>query len=86
MLQALYAVQLNYMFFQRTKSVADKSNFSALSKLPEITVLNLTADNDKIFTTAFCYAVKRTIGINVIPIDCFRCGVNGYYDYPWTTW
>ena len=85
MLQALYAVQLNYMFFQRTKSVADKSNFSALSKLPEITVLKLTADYDEIFTAAFCYAVKRTIGINGIPIDYVRCGVNGYFDSPWMT-
>ena len=84
-LQALYAVKLNFMHVQRTKSVVDISNFYALSKLPEITVLKLMAENYEIFTAAFCYAVKRTIGINGIPIDYVRCGVNGYFDSPWMT-
>ena len=82
MLQVLDEVQLNYIRVQRTKSVADKSNFAALSKLPEITVPKLMADNCDIFTTSFCSVVGRTIGMNVIPIDFFMCGVTGNYDSP----
>ena len=85
-IQALDAVQLNYMHVQRTKSVADKAKFSALIKLPEITVPKLTADNDEILTTAFCCVLGRTIGTNGIPIDYFMRGVTGNYDYPWTNW
>ena len=44
-LEVLEAVQLNYMCAQRTELVADKSNFSALRKLPDITVTKLTANN-----------------------------------------
>ena len=69
------------MHVKRTKSVADRSNFAALSKLPDITVLKLTADNDEIFTTALYYVVQRTIGMNGITIDYFMCGVTRNYDY-----
>ena len=83
-LQALYAVQLNYMHVQQKKSVADKANFAALSKLPEIMVPKLTSDNDEIFTTDFCSVVVRTIGMNSIPVDYVMYGVTGEYDSPWT--
>ena len=56
-LQAIYVVQLKYMNVQRTKSVVDKANFADLSKLTEITVPKLTADNDEIFNTALCSVV-----------------------------
>ena len=81
-LQALDAVQLNYMCVKRTKSVADKSNFSALRKLPEITVSKLTADNYEIFTTAFCYIIGSTIGMNGILIYYVMRGVTGGYYSP----
>ena len=83
-LQALDAVQLNYMHVQRKKSLADKANFAALRKLPEFTVPKLMAENDEVFTTAFCCVVGSTIGINGIPIDYDMRGVTGNYDSPWT--
>ena len=70
--------------FNEKKSVVDKSNFSALGKLPEITVPKLAAENDEIFTTAFCSVLGRTIGMNGITIDYVMHGVTGNYDYPWT--
>ena len=82
-LQALDAVQVNYMQFQRKKSVADKSNFAALCKLPEIMVPKLMAGNYDIFTTSLCSVVGRNIGMNRIPIDNFMRGDNGNYDSPW---
>ena len=72
------------MHVQRTKSVAYKANFSSLSKLPEITVPKLTADNYEIFNTTFYYIIGRTIGMNVIPIDYFMRDVSRNYNYPWT--
>ena len=45
MIQALDVVQLNYMHAHQINSVADKSNFAALSKLPEITLPKLTAES-----------------------------------------
>ena len=83
-LQALDAVQLHCMHVQRTNSVSDKANFSALVKLPEITVPKLTANNYEIFTKALCYIVGRTIGINRISIDYVMCGFTGNYNSPWT--
>ena len=53
-IQVLETVQINYMRVQRTKAVAEKANFATFSKLPEITVPELTADNYEIFITAFC--------------------------------
>ena len=74
------------MRVQRIKSVADKSNFAALSKLPEITVPKLTAENYDIFTTTFCYLIGRNIGMNGIPIDYFMRGVTDNYNSTWTNW
>ena len=79
-------MKLNYMCVHRTKSVADKANFAALSKLPEITIRKLTADNNENFTTSFCSVVGRTVDMNVIFIDYVICGVTGNYDSPWTNW
>ena len=70
--QVLYTVQLNYMHVQRKKSVADKAKFAALSELPDIMVPKLMADNYEIFTTAFCYLIERTIGMNSISIYYFN--------------
>ena len=56
-----------------------------MSKLPEIRVPKLTAENYDILTTAF-FVVGRAIGLNRIPIDYFMRGVTGSYDYPWTNW
>ena len=72
------------MCVQQTNSVADKYNFSDLSKLPDITVAKLTADNYYIFTKAFCYVVGRPICINIIPIYYAMRGVTVKYDPPWT--
>ena len=72
------------MHVQRTKSVAYKANFSSLSKLPEITVLELTADNYEIFNTAFCSIIGRDIGMEGITIDYVMRGITGNYDYLWT--
>ena len=83
-IQALYTVKLNYTLVQSTKSVVDKANFAALSKLPEITVLELTADNYEIFNTAFCSIIGRDIGMEGITIDYVMRGITGNYDYPWT--
>ena len=82
----LDAVQLNYMHVHQKMSVADKSNFAALSKLPEITVPKLTDDNYDIFNTALCSIIGRTIGINGTPVDYFMRGVTGNYDSPRTNW
>ena len=84
-LQVLYAVQLIYMHVQRTKSVADKANFAALRKLPEVTVPKLTAENYDIFATSICSVVEETIGMNRIPIDHVMRGVTGNYDSPCIT-
>ena len=86
MLQALDAVQPNYMRIQRSKSFADKANFSDLSKLHEITVPKLTNDNYEIFTTAFYYVVGRNISMNRIPIDDVMRGVTGKYKSTWKSW
>ena len=67
-------------------SVADRSYFAALSKLPEITVPKLTDDNYDIFNTALYFIIGRTIGINGIPVDYVMRGVTGNYDSPWTNW
>ena len=72
------------MRVQQTKSVTDKPNFAALSKLPEITVPKLTADNYEIFTISFCYVVKRTVGMNGNPIEYVRRGVTGNNNFPST--
>ena len=82
-IQALDSLQLKYMRVQQTKSIADKSYFAALSKLPEITVPELTADKYEIFTISFCYVIGRTIGMNRIPIDYVMHGVTGNYGSPW---
>ena len=70
--------------FNEKKSVVDKANFSALGKLPEITVPKLAAENYEIFTTAFCSVLGRNLGMNRIPIDYVMRGITGNYDYPWT--
>jgi len=44
-LQALTAVQINYMRIQKTKSAQDQVLFSAISKLPAVVVPKLTASN-----------------------------------------
>ena len=74
------------MRVQRTKSVAYKASFSALIKLPEITVTKLTDDNYEIFTTAFCSVVESTIVMNRISIDYVMRGFTGNYDSPWENW
>ena len=84
MLQVLDTVQLNYIRVHQKKSVADKANFAALSKLPDITVSKLRADNYGILTTSICSVIGRPIGMNAIPIDYVMRGVTGNYDYPWT--
>ena len=71
------------MHVQRTKSVADTANFSALVKVPKITVSNFTADNYEIFTTALCSVVGINIGMKVILIDYVMIGVTGNYDSSW---
>ena len=73
------------MHVQRTKSVTDKANFSALSKLPEITVPKLTAENYEIFTTSCCSVVESNIGMNSIPVDYIMRGVTGNYNSSWKT-
>ena len=85
-LQALDAVKLNYMHDQRTNNVVDKANFSALRKLPDITVPKFMAYNYDIFSTALCYVSVRTIGMNGISIDYAMCGVTGNYDSHWMNW
>ena len=72
------------MRVQQTKSVADKAKLAALSKLHEIMVPKLTADNYEISTTALCSLIGRTIGMNSIPVDYVMRGVTGNYDYPLT--
>ena len=72
------------MRVQQTKSVVDKANFSAFSKLPEFTVSKLIAENYDIFTAAFCFVLGRTIVMDGIPIDYFMCDVTGSCDSPWT--
>ena len=85
-LQSLDAVKLNYMHDQRTNNVVDKANFSALRKLPDITVPKFMAYNYDIFSTALCYVSVRTIGMNGISIDYAMCGVTGNYDSHWMNW
>ena len=74
------------MYVQRTKSVADKANFVALRKLPVIMVTKLTAEDDDIFTTAFYYVVRTTVGMIGIPIDYVMGCVTGNYDSTSTNW
>ena len=81
-LQAIVAVQINYMCVQKIKSIVDKSNFAALIKLPNITVPKLMAENYDIFTTAFCCVVERNILMNGITIDYVMRGVTGNYNSP----
>ena len=74
------------MRVQRTKSVADKTNFAALSKLPDIMVPKFTVDHYDIFTIAFCSVTSNNIGMNAISIEYLMRGVTGNYDSPWTNW
>ena len=55
-----------------------------MSKLAEIMVPKLIADNYKIFIASFCFVVGRNFGMNRILIDYVMRGVSGNYDYPWT--
>ena len=73
------------MRVQRTKSVADKTNFAALSKLPDIMVPKFTVDHYDIFTIAFCSVTSNNIGMNAISIEYLMRGVTGNYYFPWMT-
>ena len=66
------------------KSVADKANIVALSKLSYIALPKFTADNYEIFNTVFCSIVGRNIVMNGIPIQYVIRGVTGNYYSSWT--
>ena len=83
MLNALTAIQMNYLKVQRTKAIQDKVLLSAIGKLPEITVPKLTSSNYESFTLAFKAVVTQTIGMNGTPIDHVLRTITGNYDLAW---